>query len=263
MPAIGLFDSGMGGLSVLKVLRHRFPREHFLYFADSAYRPYGEKTEDQIRDRSHSIIKWMMDQEVKMIVVPCHTSSSVLEPLTLPIPCITMLSPSIESVFSRSYTQGVGIIATPLSVSKGTLVAQLIQRGFSKPIHARACPELVPLIENQEWREATRCLDQHLTYLRNKAVDHILYGCTHYPFLDSFLDQNSQSQMIDPAQHVGHLIDNALKAGTLSRQVSEQGQLSLYHTGDAGTLPPHFDLLRWEWQEIKKIPTSLFEGYQV
>jgi len=258
MPAIGVFDSGVGGLSVLKVLRHNFPQEHFLYFADSAYRPYGEKTEEQIRHRSHSIIKWMMDQGVKMIVVACHTSSSVLESLPLPIACITMLSPSIESVFSRTYRQGLGVIATPLSVLKGTLVDQLTQRGFSHPIHVRACPELVPLIENQDWHEATLCLHRHLDYLRDKAVDHILYGCTHYPFLDSFLDQTRQAQMIDPAQHVVCLIKKALSSGTPSRPASGKGQLSLYHTGDADTLPPHFDPLRWQWQEIKNIPGALF-----
>ena len=260
MPAIGLFDSGMGGLSVLKVLRHRFPREDFLYVADSAYRPYGEKTEDQIRNRSHSMIRWMLDQGVKLVVVACHTSSSVLQDLAFPIPCITMMAPSLESIVSRAYTQGVGIIATLLSVSKGTLVNQLIQRGFPYPIHARACPELVPLIESQQWDHAKECLHHHLEYLCNQGVDHIFYGCTHYPFLDSLLDLDIRSQMIDPAHHVADLIESVLSKGEVPYKVNGQGHLALYDTGDGHTLRPHVQRLGWEWQDIQHISARVFLG---
>ena len=260
MGAIGVFDSGIGGLSVLKVLRHSLPQESFVYFADGAYRPYGEKTEDQIRSRSQSIIQWLIQRGVKLIVVACHTSSAVLDDLSLTIPVITMISPSLESVFSRSFTKGLGVIATALTASKGTLVNQLTQRGFSYPIHVYACPELVPLIEDQQWLQAQDSMNHSLTLVRNLCVDYILYGCTHYPLLDSFLDQEVRGLMIDPAEHVTHLIQTSLSQGKLAPNTphNEQGQLTLYHTGAPHALTPHLSRLGWQWQEMKAITLPAF-----
>ena len=236
---IGIFDSGIGGITVLRALHSRMPNLPMVYFADFEYCPYGGRSEKDIFHRSASIIRWMKNQGVSLVVVACHTSSSVLNDHTLDtmgIPIVTMLDPTVRSVMHRAQTeswkQGVGLIATELSIQKGSLVKRMQSSGFSLPIHAIACPYLAPLIESCQWTAAIDHLAQHaFPFFQSHPVDALIYGCTHYPFIDSWIrPEHGCPLRLDPAHAVTDDVLKRVHSHTLVTTPSTE-PLSFFYTG--------------------------------
>lgn len=241
---MGVFDSGIGGLTVLQDLRRTFPQENFLYLADNAYNPYGDKPSEIIRARSENIIQWMIKKSVKLIIIACHTSSALVPSSEQGLcPVITMIKPTIQSILKQSFHQGLGIIATPLSTAQGTLVRALRSRGFLWPIYPVSCPGLVPLIEQSQWECVGEKAREYLSFFDTNPVDYIIYGCTHYPFINPFIDQKKYAPFIDPALAIAPYVQEILPLNT-SVHAHEEGFLHLYHTGPLDPLLPH----------LKKIP---------
>ncbi|NQZ32174.1 MAG: glutamate racemase [Oceanospirillaceae bacterium] len=184
---IGIFDSGVGGLSVAKNIQHELPNEHFIYVADSAFAPYGEKSTEFITQRCHVICQFLVEQRVKAIVVACNTAT---------VSCITQLraafdlpfigmEPAIKPASLHSKTAVVGVLATQQTVQSGAVSRLVAQYSDNADIVVQACPGLVEMVENAcvNSVQLTLLLRQYLQPMLDKGVDTIVMGCTHYAFL--------------------------------------------------------------------------------
>ncbi len=235
---IGIFDSGVGGLTVFKALKKVLPFAKYVYLADTAYLPYGSKTPEEIKDRALWGISWLEHYQVDVIVMACHTASSVLVCNDLSPRVFTTVSSCAKSIMSQEIRQGVGLIATPLTVHQDAIPRALRAKGFSKPIHSLGCPDLVPIIEHQEWHKLGPCLSLIETFFEKNPVDMIYYGCTHYPMMTPFLPLTLSSHLKDPAlflaQEVALYLSSSGNSGTPPIPSSE-----FYCTGPHETLKNH------------------------
>lgn len=183
---IGIYDSGMGGLSVMRAVHALLPQYNLYYLADSAYCPYGIRPAEEVRERSRACTRWLMQHGAKMVVIACNTATSAaLEMLRieLPIPVIGM-EPGIKPAIAATRTRQVGVLATNGTLN-GNRFATLLQRfATDVDVHTIPCPDLVEHIEAGQLDappiQAT--LQCCLAPLREKGVDTIVLGCTHYHF---------------------------------------------------------------------------------
>src|SRR5262245_56787036 len=185
---IGVFDSGVGGLSVLLAIRRMLPAEELLYVADSAYAPYGDQPDDYIERRSSDTVRFLVSQHAKAIVVACNTATGVgIDGLRrqFDLPFIGT-EPAIKPAASTTKTGVIGVLATSATLSSAKFARLVTQFGQYVEIVAQACPGLVEQVEAGELKsEATRALvEQYVRPLIGRRVDTIVLGCTHYPFLE-------------------------------------------------------------------------------
>ena len=188
---IGVFDSGVGGLSVLEALRKLLPHEDFIYVADQAFAPYGKRKKSEVKQRANTITKWLLLQNCKLIVVACNTATTnAISHLrnTYNIPFVG-IEPAIKPAALGSKTGVVGVLAT-----QGTLSSELFQsttQDHAKDINVitQVGHGLVELVENgnAESTQAQTQLRQDLAPMLKHPIDHLVLGCTHYPFLSKIL----------------------------------------------------------------------------
>jgi glutamate racemase len=235
---IGVFDSGVGGLSVAREIRRRLPAESILYFADTAYCPYGGRPLDEIRARSLAIGAELVRRGVKVIVVACNSASgAALEALraafTIPI---VGLEPAVKTGVAATRSGRVGVLATA-----ATLQAERFDRlantfATDVELFPQACPGLVDLVEAGRTRgpEVRQVLEPLLTPLRDAGVDTIVLGCTHYPFLaDAVRDvMGSGVSILDSGDAVARQVERVLREGSGLRE-SGSGAITLLTTGGA------------------------------
>jgi len=217
---IGLFDSGVGGLTVLREVVKQLPRESTVYFGDTARVPYGSKSRDVISRFSLEIAQFLLQEKVKMIVVACNTASAfALASLRarFDVPMIGVIEPGAQAATSVTKTGRVGVIGT-----EGTIESQ----AYSEAIHrlkadlqvfGQACPLIVPLVE-EGWLEKPVALDivkEYLVPLLENKIDTLVLGCTHYPLLKNLLTSvaGPEVRLIDSAEET---------ARTVGRQLQEQ-----------------------------------------
>lgn len=233
---IGIFDSGVGGLTVLRALREAMPNERLVYFADTANVPYGEKTPDQIKGFSRQILAWMQnDLGVKLVIAACHTSSALaLNEVAkeFKIPVIGTIDPTVAAVLQDKKHNRIGIIATPASANNRTHETALIQSGYQGLIHTIACREFVPLIEsgNLEGPQLHEFTQQYLEPFHAMNLTTLIYGCTHYPWIADIISQYLPPLVvcIDPAQHIVVQTNHTLAQNALLNQASISPPVDFY-----------------------------------
>ncbi|MBS0656334.1 MAG: glutamate racemase [Verrucomicrobia bacterium] len=189
---IGVFDSGVGGLTVLKELNHLLPSASYTYFGDCARCPYGSKSASTVIRYSLENAQFLLTQGVQVLVVACNTASSVsLDRLeqTLSIPVIGTIKPTIEKIAQVTTKKRIGVIAT-----RGTVRSQAFQREIAKrlpeaEVFATACPLFVPLVEERVTHPLIirMIIKESLAPLKKKGIDTLVLGCTHYPILESYI----------------------------------------------------------------------------
>ncbi len=204
---IGLFDSGVGGLTVLREMYRQMPTESLLYFADSARLPYGTRSQTELLDFVREILDWMCGQDVKMIIMACNTSSALaLEAVRqeYDVPILGVILPGAKAAVKVG--KRIGVIATP-ATAKSHAYRQAIQEiDPQSQVWEIPCPKFVHLIEqNQLYTEYTRQVAlEYLKPLLENNIDTLIYGCTHYRHLERtirFLLPSSVN-IIDPAEHI-------------------------------------------------------------
>ncbi|HEY9767947.1 MAG TPA: glutamate racemase [Coleofasciculaceae cyanobacterium] len=204
---IGLFDSGVGGLTVLREMYRQMPTESLLYFADSARLPYGTRSPEEILLFVREILDWMCNQDVKMIVMACNTSSALaLETVRkeYDIPILGVILPGAKAAVKHG--KRIGVIATS-ATAKSHAYRQAIQEiSPQTKVWEIACPEFVRLIErNQLYTSYTsQMAQQYLAPLIQEQIDTLIYGCTHYRHLEKTIRAllPASVQVIDPAEHI-------------------------------------------------------------
>lgn len=238
---IGIFDSGLGGLTVVRELSRRLPNENLIYVGDTARVPYGTKSPDTIRRYSMQISFFLMRRKVKMIVVACNTSSALaLRALkSLPIPVLGVIDPGARAAVMSTNALRVGVIGTPATVASHAYRSAIKKYAPSANVWESACPLFVPLVE-EGWLEhpvTTQVARQYLKPVLKNRVDTLVLGCTHYPLLKKTLTAvaGKRVQLIDSAEETAKDVAQLLgKSGCLNAS-SKKGRSVYYVTDNAAS----------------------------
>jgi glutamate racemase len=204
---IGVFDSGVGGLTVLRELYRQLPNESILYFGDTARVPYGTRTSEEILQFVREILTWMTQEGVKMVIMACNTSSAIaLETVQaeFDIPILGVLLPGAKAAVQKG--KRIGVIATPATASSNAYRRAILEVNEECQVWQVGCPAFVPLIEQNRVQDpyTYEVAREYLTPLIQQRIDTLIYGCTHYPLLAPVLRSilPASVQLIDPAIHV-------------------------------------------------------------
>jgi len=236
---IGVFDSGIGGLSVLGKIRAQLPAEHLLYIADKAYVPYGNKSEYEIKQRAELISQYFIDQHrVKAIVIACNTATAAAVAYLrehLSIPVIGM-EPGLKPAVEQSVTGVVGILATENTLNSEKFSHLVNRFGEQAEVISQQCSGLVERIELGDFSgpKTRKLVQYYLSRLLAKGVDSIVLGCTHYPYIKPLIEEIAGDgvQVIETSDAVARHLKNSLQQLRLSNASSEMGKIVFYTTDD-------------------------------
>jgi glutamate racemase len=223
--AIGIFDSGVGGLTVLQQISGLLPRELLVYLGDTARCPYGTKSPEVVTQYACESTDFLRERNLKMLVIACNTVSSVALGVLrerYQMPVIGVIEPGAQEAVRRSKSRRVGVIGTEATIASGAYTRAL--RGLDPDIevYTRACPLFVPLVEegwvDNEVARATVAL--YLGSLRHSGIDTLVLGCTHYPLLKRSIGEflGSEVQLIDSAEETAKVVRQTLVRDGLVRR---------------------------------------------
>lgn len=232
--AIGVFDSGVGGLTVLKSLMARLPSESTVYLGDTARVPYGTKSGEVVTRYSLANARALLEYDIKMLVVACNTASAVALPAleaALPIPVVGVIVPGAQAAAQATKSGKVAVIGTPGTIASGAYQAALTAASPSMEVYARACPLFVPLAEEGWLSGAVPRLvaEKYLgeDWIRG-GVDTLVLGCTHYPLLAPVIQivVGASITLIDSAQATAERVAQVLEERNLT---AERGHTAERH----------------------------------
>lgn len=191
---IGVFDSGVGGLTVVKEIMRQLPGEQIIYFGDTARVPYGNKSKETVLAYSRQIVHFLMSKNVKVIVVACNTASAfALETLMqeVPVPMIGVVAPGAEAAAAATKNNRIGVIATRGTIGSGVYEALLKETNPKIQVFAKACPLFVPLVEEGLTNDpvTVEIAKRYTAGLLDKNIDTLVLGCTHYPLIRRLIQQ--------------------------------------------------------------------------
>ncbi len=222
---IGIFDSGVGGLSVLREVHRQFPQESLIFIADQKHVPYGPRSLEQVRAFSEALTQFLLDQGIKLIVVACNTASAAalyhLRAIFPDIPFVGM-EPAVKPAAEQTQSGVVGVLATPATF-QGELYASVVER-FANGVTVlqETCPGLVQQIEKGELNApATRAiLESALHPMMGCEIDRVVMGCTHYPFVIPLIQEivGPGVKVIDPAPAIARQVGRLLTRHALHNQ---------------------------------------------
>lgn len=240
---LGIFDSGVGGLSVLREIHRQLPGEDLIYVADQAHVPYGSRSREEVFGFSDGIIRYLLKKQAKVVVIACNTASAVaLADLRIKYPSIPFvgMEPAVKPAAAETNTGVVGVLATPATF-QGDLYASTVER-FAKGVKILqdTCPGLVRQIElgQIESAETREILQRALQPMIDEGVDEIVMGCTHYPFVIPLIKEiiGEGIEVIDPAPAVARQAGRLLREYELESGGIADGNLSFHTTGETGAL---------------------------
>jgi len=203
---IGLFDSGIGGLSVAMEIYRQLPAESTIYYGDTAHVPYGPRSAGELIRFADRIVSFLEGRGGKYIIFACNTSSSVSLPLLQgrhAVPMIGLIEPGVTEALRKTVNRRVGVIATEATIKSGAYQRELKRLGRDVHLFVRAAPRLVPLVEvgKTESGEAAAVVREYVKPLQEAGIDTLILGCTHYPFLARFMaaELGPAVRLVDPA----------------------------------------------------------------
>ncbi len=215
--AIGMLDSGVGGLTVAKQVMKTMPAEKIIYFGDTLHLPYGPKPKNEVSSYVDEIIKYFESRNVKTIILACNTATSMLlnelrKKIRLPL--FGTIDGVANSVNKKSINKKVGIIGTQGTINSKAYQTALKNENSDFEIHAKACPEFVGLVENGKFDgiEVEKTINKYLLPLKEKGIDSLILGCTHYPYLIPVIKKilGDNVNLINPAKTMAEKAKNIL-----------------------------------------------------
>ena len=231
---IGIFDSGVGGLTVYKTIRQYFPEEDLIYFGDTARVPYGPKSPNTIVEYSKQNARFLLQQGIKTLVVACNTSSAYaldyLRELT-GIPIIGVIEPGAERAAVQTANKRIGVIGTEATIRSNAYTIAVQKLVPDAIVFSKACPLLVPIVE-EGWQGESVARDivsHYLSYFEDTEIDTLILGCTHYPLLNRVIQEvvGNEVTLVDSAESIALYLKRLLpedsdgRAGTESFFVSD------------------------------------------
>ena len=225
--AIGVFDSGVGGLTVLRELRSQIPDESLVYLGDTARVPYGTKSSPTVLRYAHEAAHFLLSQQVKLLVVACNTASAVaLDDLAKhnQVPVVGVIEPGARRALEVTRNGRIGVVGTEGTIRSGAYERALRAGRPDVVVHAAACPLFVPLAEEGWARHEVARLTAHeyLAPLLEQGIDTLVLGCTHYPLLKEMLQEvvGPDVQLVDSAQETAKAVADQLKECQLLHQTT-------------------------------------------
>lgn len=246
---IGVFDSGIGGLTVVREIMRQIPQEKIVYFGDTARVPYGSKSKDTILKYSRQIIRFLKTQHVKAIVVACNTASALALPeikKEADIPIIGVVKPGAKMAACTTVKKKVGIIGTEATVNSAIYTSTIQAIDPDIQVIGKACPLLVPLVEEGWLKDPVteEVASRYLAEFKISEIDTLILGCTHYPLLRSLIAKllGSQVRLINPAYETASALKALLGQKVLCNPIPPQFQNDMYqfYVSDAADKFNHF-----------------------
>ena len=232
---IGVFDSGIGGLTVMREIMRQLPGENIIYFGDTARVPYGSKSAETVIRYSRQIVHFLQTKGVKAIVIACNTASAVaLEVLKkeLPLPVIGVVEPGARAAARASVTKNVGVIATKATVKSGVYTRFLRELDPQITVVSKACPLFVPLVEEglTEDRITDDVVQRYLHEFKDYDIDSLILGCTHYPLLRNAIGRymGEKVKLVNPAYETAKSLKQMLEEKDLMNAQVDKGRYSFY-----------------------------------
>jgi glutamate racemase len=256
---IGIFDSGVGGLSVLRQIRAQMPEAPVIYFGDQGHIPYGPRSMEEIRCFSEALTKFLLERGARIVVVACNTASAAaLKYLREKFPEVPFvgMEPAVKPAAEYTQTGRVGVLATPATF-QGALYASVVERfANGVKLFQDTCDGLVQQIEqgNLEGTETQRILENALLPMLENNIDTVVLGCTHYPFVIPLIQEivGENVRVIDPAPAVARQAKRLLEAAMKSPS-SERGEIRFYTSGDPEALESLLPMLLRESGKVEKV----------
>jgi glutamate racemase len=272
---IGVFDSGVGGLSILRAIRQQMPEEAIVYFGDQAHIPYGPRPLQQVRDFSEGITRFLLEKHSKLIVVACNAASAAALSylrVTFPNMAFVGMEPAIKPAAEYTETGVVGVLATPATF-QGALFASVVER-FAGGVELLkdACPGLVQQIEagDLDGPRTREILEKALRPMLKRNIDTVVLGCTHYPFVIALIEAivGNKVRVIDPAPAVARQARRLLENGDLRHPAGGPSRLQFFTSGEASSLGSLLLKLLGEegqvrqlhWQDNQTLKEPLLSG---
>jgi len=233
---IGLFDSGIGGLTVLHKIIEVLPKENTIYLGDTARAPYGTKSVETVLRYSFENAAFLIEKGVKLIVVACNTSTALALPRLkdkFPLALIGVIEPGVRRALQVTRNKRIGIIGTEATIQSGAYTKALKARDERVEVYSRACPLFVPLVE-EGWTDnavASMTVETYLGSLKQSGIDTLILGCTHYPLLKKAIRTylGKGVALIDSAEEIAKEAGSVLKKQSLVRK-SGRGSHSFFVT---------------------------------
>lgn len=233
-----MFDSGVGGLTVMEELLVALPAEDVVYFGDTAWFPYGERTADELRARALAIARWLIGQDVKQIVVACNTATAAaLDFLQthVDVPVMGVMGPESRAAAQTTRNRRVGLLATEATVASGSYERMIHANDAGVEVTSVACPRLAPAIQSgAAWDgDMVDLIREYTAPLIAADVDTVILGCTHYPMVEKILRRRLQGvRIITAGEELAHDVRDALSRRELLRPPGREGVYRFVCSGD-------------------------------
>ncbi len=236
---IGIFDSGIGGLTVVRSLAKRMPREDIIYFGDTARVPYGNKSKSTIIRFSEQIMEFLVKKKVKYVIIACNTASGfALEHIEnkYSLPVEGVIKSGVEEAVKLSGGPKIGVIGTRSTIESGSYLKELKSKDPSFTLYSQACPLLVPLVENGfiDDEITLSVCERYFIDLKKEDLDALILGCTHYPVIKRTIKKVMGSvPLVDSSEAISKLVEKRLEEMGLITKKREKGVIKCFVSDDA------------------------------
>ena len=232
---IGVFDSGVGGLTVAREIMRQIPNERIVYFGDTARVPYGSKSKDNIIKFSRQIIRFLQTENVKAIVIACNTASALaLDEMQqeFDLPILGVVKPGAKGAVETTANKRIGLIGTEANIRSGVYTRYIKSLDDEAKVFEKACPLFVPLVE-EGWLHddiTLQVASRYLEELKEKDIDTLIMGCTHYPLIRSTIRKvmGDKVNLVNPAYETAIELKNLLERDNLANKCDVDSPSSMY-----------------------------------
>lgn len=232
---IGVFDSGVGGLTVAREIMRQIPNERIVYFGDTARVPYGSKSKDNIIKFSRQIIRFLQTENVKAVVIACNTASALaLDEMQqeFDLPILGVVKPGAKVAVETTVNKRIGLIGTEANIRSGVYTRYIKSLDDEAKVFEKACPLFVPLVE-EGWLHddiTLQVASRYLEELKEKDIDTLIMGCTHYPLIRSTIRKvmGDKVNLVNPAYETAIELKNLLERDNLANKCDVDSPSSMY-----------------------------------
>lgn len=264
---IGVFDSGVGGLTVVKEIFKHLPDYQIIYFGDTARLPYGSRSEQFIHHYSKKITQWLLGKGAKVIVIACNTSSAwaadALKKEFKGVPIFEVITPTAKDAVEKTKNKRIGIIGTRGTIKSSAYSKKLLFLDPKVKIYLKACPLFVPLVEEGWIKEKTtkEIAEKYLAGLKKRNIDTLILGCTHYPLLKETIKKaiGSGIKIVNSAENVAKELKEFLKNNPAIEKQIKKGNSHQFFFSDQPYNLEKISRLCFN-KEIKSIVKDPFQG---
>ncbi|MDP5274480.1 glutamate racemase [Chengkuizengella axinellae] len=238
--AIAIFDSGVGGLTVVKEVKRQLPNEKIIYFGDTARTPYGPRTSEEVRSFALQIVSYLIKFNPKMMIIACNTATAVaLDDIKaiLPIPVVGVIHPGVRTSIKYTKTGSIGVIGTSGTIRSKAYQDAIHMISSNIQVISQACPEFVPLVEKGRFQneESLDIVRRSLEPIMHEKLDCLILGCTHYPFLTHLISEvmGSEVKLINSAEETAREVSAILfDRGQLNASMNSTPLHGFFCSGD-------------------------------